>query len=138
MTRSGWRRGDRLPRGGGIQPGSLDPALRGGDVGFVDLDADEPPAHLDRGDARRPDAHERVQDEVARTARQLQEPAQDAQRLLGRVDRVADALVAAADRRLDEVVHVALAGEVPGVAAVPAADDQVARGQEARATELAL
>ena len=56
----------RLPGGGRLQSRCLEPQLRGGDVARVDLDPDEAPAHLDRGDTRRADAHERIEHEVAR------------------------------------------------------------------------
>jgi hypothetical protein len=85
---------------------------------------------------RRADTHERVEDHVAGLAGELEQPAQHPERLLGRMDRVLDPLIAAADRRLDEVVHVALAGEVPGVTLVPAADDELAAVEEADAAEL--
>src|SRR5206468_11872592 len=102
----------------------------------LQLDPDETPAELQRGHARRADTHEWVEHDVARSGAPFDQLAQDAQRLLRRVDGVLDPFSAGADRGLDEVVHVALAGEVPGVARIPAGDDQLARVQETGATEL--
>ncbi len=87
-------------------------------------------------DAGRADAHERVQHHVAGVGAPFDELAQHPERLLGRVDRVLHPLATRADRGLDEVVHVPLSPEVPGVALVPARDDQLARVQEPGPTEL--
>src|SRR5215211_9493090 len=91
---------------------------------------------ISRRDPGRADTHEGIEDEITRPACELDQPSEDPQRLLRRVDGVLHSLVAAADRRLDEVMHVALTGEVPGVPLVPAADDHLAAVQEARAAKL--
>ena len=61
---------------------------------------------------------------------------QHLQWLLRRVLRILDSLVAHADGSLNEVVHLVLLAEVPGVTFVPHAGNQLAAVQEASPTNL--
>src|SRR5574340_322092 len=68
-----------------LAAGGLDSAAGQVEVARLPLDADEPPAGSVGGNARRPAAHERVQNDVAGLREQAQQVRHQAARLLGRV-----------------------------------------------------
>lgn len=99
--------------------GASDAPLGGLKVRLILLNAEEFATQVTRNFARGADAHEAIEDRVAFDTTDLHQVTDDGLGLLGGVQRVLltidKSFVAAADRRLDEVVHLVLALPVEGV-----------------------